>query len=93
MTLLKNIFVKPFAAKGIFWGTVDVLVKVFASFIWIYLMGILVSLMLLSFKLDYSRMTQLWWFAYCFLIFFGASLLAYILVFMRDYNEEETDEL
>lgn len=93
MTFLKNFFLKPYTAKGFLWGTVDVAVKLFASFVWLYLTGILVSLMMLSFKLDYSRLTQLWWFAYCFLIFFGASLLAYILVFLRDYNEEyETEE-
>ena len=89
MTSLKNFFIKPFAAKGYFWGTVDLAVKLFASFVWIYLTGILISLILQSIRLDYSLTTQLWWAAYCFMIFFGASMLAYILVFMRDYNDPD----
>jgi hypothetical protein len=89
MTLLKNFFIKPFTAKGCFWGTVDLLVKLTAAFVWVYLTGILVFLIMQSVRLDYSLLTQLWWFAYCFLIFFGASLLAYILMFMRDYAQED----
>ena len=88
MTLLKNLFVKPFAAKGPVWGVADVLVKLLAAFVWLYLMSILCQLMWESIQLDYNPITQLWWLAYCFLIFFGASWLAYIAIFMRDYNEE-----
>ncbi|MBO7238166.1 MAG: hypothetical protein J6U96_02600 [Elusimicrobiaceae bacterium] len=88
MTLLKNLFVKPFAAKGPVWGTADVLIKLLAAFVWLYLMSILCQLMWESIQLDYNPITQLWWLAYCFLIFFGASWLAYIAIFMRDYNEE-----
>ena len=93
MTFLKNFFIKPFSAKGLFWGTLDLLVKLCAAFVWIYVAGVLFFLMQESFRLDYSLTTQLWWFAYCFLIFFGASVLAYILIFLRDYNEEVTEDL
>ena len=89
MTQLKNFFVKPFTVKGPFWGVVDLLVKAIAIFVWVYLMGILWQLIWQSVRLDYNPLTQLWWLSYCFFVFFGASLLAYITIFLRDYNEEE----
>lgn len=89
MTKLQHFFIKPFTAKGFFWGGVDLLVKAAALFVWVYLMCILGSLMWQSWQLDYNPVNQLWWFSYCFLMFIGASLLAYILLFVRDYNEED----
>lgn len=74
------------------WGMVDILVKVVAIFIWVYVMTVLGSLLALSLRIDYNYVTQLWWCAYCFIIFFGASLLCYIACFVRDYNEEEQEE-
>ena len=88
MNLLHTLFIQPFAAKGFLWGCVDVAVKAITVIVWTYLMSILISLMWQSMQLDYNRMTQLWWFSYCFLIGFGATLLAYILLFVRDYNAE-----
>ena len=88
MTTLHNFFVKPFTAKGFFWGTLDVLVKLCTLIVWLYLVYILGALIWETIQLDYNRFTQLWWFAYCFLMFFGGSVLAYILMFVRDYNEE-----
>lgn len=92
MTILKNFFIKPFTEKGLIQGTLDLIVKLIAISVWLYLVGILFHLMRQSFLFDYSRVTQLWWGAYCFVMFFGASLIAYILIFLRDYNEEETEE-
>ena len=89
MAMLHFLFIKPFTAKGIWWGSVDVLVKALTIAVWTYLLYILGLLMWQSIELDYNRFTQLWWFSYCFLMLFGASLLAYILLFVRDYNEEE----
>lgn len=88
MSKLNQFFFKPFAAKGLVWGCVDIAVKAVTLFVWVYLIGILGSLIGQTLRLDYNRLTQLWWFSYCFIIFFGASLLAYILLFVRDYNEE-----
>ena len=68
MTQLKNLFIKPFVIKGPFWGIVDLVVKIIAAFLWIYLMGILWILIRQSVLLDYNPITQLWWVAYCFLI-------------------------
>ena len=93
MRTLHYLFIKPFAEKGVLWGTLDVLVKVVTLTVWVYLMFILGSLITQSILLDYNRLTQLWWFTYCFLMFFGGSLIAYILLFVRDYEtEEETEE-
>ncbi len=93
MTKLHQLFIKPFTAKGFVWGTVDLCVKALAFFIWAYLTYILLSLIGQSFALDYNPLTRLWWVSYSFLIFFGASLLAYIAVFVRDYNEEAEEEI
>jgi len=92
MNKLTYFFVQPFTEKGIFWGIIDALVKVITAFVWIYLFGILCSLMWESWILDYDPFTRLWWLAYCFLIFFGASLLAYIVFFVRDYPVEDDEE-
>lgn len=92
MTMLKNLFIQPFTTKGIFWGLVDLIVKLITLVVWAYLMCILGSLIAQTLMLDYNYVTQLWWFAYCFLIFFGASLLTYIIFFARDYEQAEEPE-
>ena len=92
MTILHTMFIKPFTAKGFLWGLVDVIVKTLTVIVWVYLMCIQLSLVWQSIQLDYNPMTQLWWFSYAFLMFFGGSLLAYILLFVRDYNEIYEDE-
>lgn len=92
MTILHTLFVKPFSAKGFWWGLTDIVVKVVTAIVWVYLMCIQVSLVWQSIKLDFNPVNQLWWFSYAFLMFFGASLLAYILFFVRDYNEEYEEE-
>ena len=89
MTKFNQFFIKPFTAKGFFWGCLDVLIKVCALVVWVYLVYILGMLVWQSIQLDYNRFTQLWWLSYCFLMFFGGTLLAYILLFVRDYNEEQ----
>ncbi|MBQ7907893.1 MAG: hypothetical protein IJ311_00080 [Elusimicrobiaceae bacterium] len=92
MSKLHSFFIKPFAAKGLLWGVVDLIVKALTIYVWVYLMCILGSLIWQSIQLDYNPLNQLWWFSYSFLMFFGASLLAYILLFVRDYNEYEYEE-
>lgn len=92
MTKLHTFFIKPFVKKGFLWGLADLLVKVLAMYVWVYILCILGSLIAETLRLDYNRLTNLWWFTYCFIIFFGATLLAYIVLFVRDYNEEEETE-
>jgi len=79
---------KPYREKGIVIGAVDTVVKVVALAIWGYLAYILSMLFLDSLLIDYNPLNKMWWFSYCFIMFFGATWLAYILLFVRDYNEE-----
>lgn len=92
MSTLKNFFIQPFTEKGIVWGTIDAIIKLATAFVWIYLFGILASLLWQSLVMDYDPFTQLWWLAYCFLILFGASLLTYIIFFVREYPQEDDEE-
>ncbi len=80
---------RPYAEKGLILGTVDFLLKLLAVFVWGYLAVILCTLFIDSMILDYNPLNKLWWFSYCFLIFFGATWLAYIVLFVRNYYDEE----
>jgi len=80
-------FKNPYAQKGVVLGTCDVVLKIAALFVWCYLTVVLVRLFIGSLLTDYNPLNKLWWFSYCFLMFFGASWLAYIALFVRDYNE------
>ena len=88
MTKLHQFFIQPFTAKGFVWGLVDMLVKVCTLVVWLYLVYIAGALVWKTLTLDANRYTQLWWCAYSFLILFGGTLLAYILLFVRDYKED-----
>ena len=52
-------------------------------------MFILGNLLIDALVHSYDPAVKLWWCSYCFIIFFGATWLAYILLFVRDYYEEE----
>lgn len=80
---------KPYAEKGFIVATCDLLLKMVALFVWGYLAVVLCTLFFDSMLLDYDPVNKMWWFSYCFLIFFGATWLAYIVFFVRDYNETE----
>ncbi len=82
---------KPYAEKGFIIGTFDLLAKLAALFVWCYLSVILATLFFDSMLLDYNPLNKLWWFSYCFFIFFGATWLTYIVFFVRDYNEEDEE--
>ena len=82
-------FIKtPYEKKGFFWGTIDSLIKLIVLFVWCYLTVVLAQLFVISLAVDYNPIHKLWWFSYCFLMFFGLTWLAYIVFFVRDYNEE-----
>lgn len=89
MQTLLTYLKRPFAEKGLIVGTLDLLLKLLAVWVWGYLAVILGSLFVESLVVDYNPMNKMWWFSYCFLIFFGASWLAYIVLFVRDYRETE----
>ncbi len=80
---------KPYAEKGVFVGTFDLVLRLLALAVWVYVVIILGSLFIDSLRTDYNPLNKLWWFSYCFLIFFGASWLTYIVLFVRDYYGEE----
>ena len=82
---------KPYAEKGFIIGTFDSLLKLLALCVWGYLAVILGSLLWESLLTDYNPLNKLWWFSYCFFIFFGATWLAYIVFFVRNYNEEDAE--
>ena len=82
---------RPYEQKGFIIGTVDTCLKAVTLFVWWYLTVVLCALFFNSMMLDYNPMNKMWWFSYCFLIFFGATLMAYILVFVRTYNEDEEE--
>ena len=67
------------------------LLKLLTVFLWGYIAVILCTLFVDSMVLDYNPLNKLWWFSYCFLIFFGATWLAYIVLFVRDYYEPEEE--
>lgn len=80
---------RPYAEKGFIVGTFDTILKLVALFIWGYLTVVLGMLFMESILVDYNPLNKMWWFSYCFLIFFGATWLAYIILFVRDYTEED----
>lgn len=82
---------KPYAEKGFIVGTFDSLLKLLALCVWGYLAVILGSLLWDSLMTDYNPLNKLWWFSYCFFIFFGATWLAYIVLFVRNYNEADAE--
>ena len=81
----------PYRERGIFWGTVDWVVRVLAVFVWCYVVTILLRLLLDSFLMDFNPVNKLWWCSYSFLIFFGATWLAYIALFVRNYYGDDED--
>lgn len=82
---------RPYAEKGPIIGTFDLLLKLVTLFVWVYLTVSLGGLLLESLLTDYNPLNKLWWFSYCFLIFFGATWMAYIIFFVRNYNEDEEE--
>ena len=80
---------RPYAEKGFIVGTFDTILKLVALFIWGYLTVVLGMLFIESILVDYNPLNKMWWFSYCFLIFFGATWLAYIILLVRDYTEED----
>ena len=88
MQQLISFWKKPYAEKGLIVGTLDTLLKAFTIVLWGYITYVLILLLLDSLLTDYNPLNKMWWFSYCFSIFFGSSWLAYIILFVRDYNEE-----
>jgi len=82
-------FKRPYSEKGFFLGTCDLIIRFVAVFVWFYLLTILFRLVWDSLMVDFDPLMKMWWFSYSFLIFFGASWLTYILLFVRDYYGDD----
>lgn len=89
MEKLKSYFTQPYEEKGALKATLDLALRALTVVVWGYLMVILGRLLLDAFVREYNPMMQLWWFSYCFILFVGATWLAYILLFVRNYYEGE----
>ncbi len=87
MQRLLTFIKRPYAEKGVFIGTCDVVLKAMVLCLWAYVTVVLAQLFIGSLITDYNPLNKMWWFSYCFLMFFGTSWLAYIALFVRDYNE------
>ena len=87
MQKLLTFIKRPYAEKGVIIATCDVVLKAVVLCVWCYLTVVLAQLFIGSLLTDYNPLNKVWWFSYCFLMFFGASWLAYIVLFVRDYNE------
>lgn len=80
---------QPYQEKGIIRATLDLCLRFVTVVVWGYLMYILGNLLFDAIVRSYDPAMKMWWFSYCFIIFFGATWLAYILLFVRDYYGEE----
>ncbi|MBR5151233.1 MAG: hypothetical protein IKW71_00150 [Elusimicrobiaceae bacterium] len=80
---------QPYAEKGFIRATLDMCLRVLTALVWGYLMFILWNLLFDALVRNYNPAMKLWWCSYCFIMFFGATWLAYILLFVRDYYGEE----
>ena len=85
MEKFKQYLLQPYAEKGVVLATIDLALRALTVAVWGYLMFILCGLLVQSFLLDYDPRAIFWWFSYCFILFFGASWLAYIMLFARSY--------
>jgi len=70
-------------------ATLDLGLRLLTVVVWGYLMFVLWDLLFDALVRGYDPTMKLWWCSYCFIIFFGATWLAYILLFVRDYYSEE----
>jgi len=89
MSAIVTFFKKPFAEKGLIIGSCDLIVKIAVLYTWIYLVCVLGAMCAESLRYDFDPLKKLWWMSYCFIIFFGATWLSYIVFFVRDYDEED----
>lgn len=80
---------QPYQEIGTIRATLDLILRFVTAVVWVYLMYILGNLLFDALVRNYDPVMKLWWCSYCFIIFFGATWLAYILLFVRNYYEEE----
>ncbi len=82
-------FIQPYREKGLIRATLDLCLRGVTIVVWGALMWVLGDLLLDALVRSYDPVQKMWWCSYCFIIFFGASWLTYIVLFVRDYYEAE----
>ena len=87
MDKMRIYFEQPYREKGIVKASLDFALRALTLIVWGYLVIILGGLLVDAFVRGYNPMLKLWWFSYCFTLFFASSWLAYIILFVRDYYE------
>ncbi len=82
---------QPYEEKGVIRATLDLGLRLLTVVVWGYLMFILGNLLFDALVRNYDPTMRFWWCSYCFIIFFGGTWLAYILLFVRDYYDHEEE--
>ena len=80
---------QPYQQTGFIRATLDLALRLLTVVVWGYLMYVLGHLLFDALVRNYDPVMKLWWCSYCFIIFLGATWLAYILLFVRNYYEAE----
>ena len=78
-------FTLPYREKGFIKATLDFILRAVTVLVWGWLACILFRLFIDALLFNYSPLQKVWWGAFGFIMLFGASWLAYILLFVRDY--------
>ena len=91
MEKLKLYFKLPYEEKGVIKATLDFILRFVTVAVWVKLAFILVALFWDGLLHQYDPALKLWWFAYSFTILLGATWIAYIVLFVRDYYEPEEE--
>lgn len=89
MSKIALYFTLPYQEKGFLKATFDFVLRFVAVVTWCWISGLLVRLFVDALLHDYSPLQKVWWGAYGFIMFFGATWLLYILLFVRDYYQAE----
>lgn len=82
-------FALPYQEKGFIKATLDLILRAVTVFAWCWIASVLFRLCFDALLHNYSQLQKVWWSAYGFIILFGASWLAYIILFVRDYYQDE----
>lgn len=91
MNKLALYFKLPYQEKGFIKATLDFLLRAVTLVIWVWLVSVLARLFIDALLHNYNPIQKVWWGAYGFIVFFGASWLAYIILFVRDYYQAEEE--
>lgn len=69
--------------RGLFWGTLDVLFKLCALIVWLFVVLSIIYIIYSAFRYEFDFQVQAWYMGYSFLVFITISFLAYTALFER----------